>query len=47
MSPAACEIVHKTFHDYRRVQVIKEHDYDYIMFGKSVITITIMITHKM
>ena len=49
MSPAACEIMnsHKTFHDYRQLHVITENDYDYIKFGESVITITIMITQKM
>ena len=47
MTPAACEIkiVHKTFNDYRRLQVITEHDYNYIKFGESVITI--MIIQKM
>ena len=42
-SPSACEIMnktkHKTFHDYRRLQVITEHDYKYIKFGESVNTI--------
>ena len=47
MSPAAREIMNslQTFHDYRQLQVITEHDYNYIKFGESVITI--MITQKM
>ena len=45
MSPA--RIVYNTFHDYKRLPVITEHDYDYIRFGESVIMITIMITQKM
>ena len=40
-------IVHKTFYDYRRLQVITEHNYDYIKFWESVITIMIMNTQKM
>ena len=49
MSPAACEIMNspQKFNDYRQLQVITDHDYDYIKFGESVIMITIMITRKM
>ena len=48
MSPAACEIINSQQNiiitkqnDYRRLQVIIEHDYNYIKFGESVITIMI------
>ena len=51
MSPAACEIMNSQQNimitkqnDYRQLQVIIEHDYNYIKFGESVITI--MITQK-
>ena len=48
MSLAACEIINSQQNimitkqnDYRRLQVIIEHDYNYIKFGESVITIMI------
>ena len=48
MSPAICEIMNSP-QNIPWLQAITEHDYDYIKFGESVITITItiMITQKM
>ena len=46
MSPAACEIMNIP-QKITCLQVITEHDYNYIKLRESMITITIMITQKM